>query len=79
MNNRFHRKDTPQIKYGVKSGNFGHQVNSDSDVFLLHTLITSLRIKDKLTKQTVKILKRRLIRSRLVWISTVCKRMSEFT
>ena len=77
MNNRLHRQDTPQIKYWVKSGNFGHQVNSDSDVCLLHTLIT--RIKNKLTKQTVKILMRRLIRSRLIWISTVCKRMSEFT
>ena len=39
MNNRFHRKDTPQIKYGVKSGNFGHQVNSDSDVFCFILLL----------------------------------------
>ena len=36
-------------------------------------------IKNKLTKQTVKILMRRLIRSRLIWISTVCKCMSELT
>ena len=27
----------------------------------------------------MKILMRRLIRSRLIWISTVCKRVSEFT
>ena len=35
--------------------------------------------KNKVTKQTVKILMRRLIRSRLILISTICKRMSEFT
>ena len=35
--------------------------------------------KKRFTKQTVKILMRRLIRSRLIWISTVCKCMSEFT
>ena len=41
---------------------------------LFHILI--IWIKNKLTKQTVKIL---MIRSRLIWISTVCKCMSEFT
>ena len=35
--------------------------------------------KNRLTKQTVKILMRRLIRSRLIRISTVCICMSEFT
>ena len=32
-----------------------------------------------LTNQTVKILMRQLIRSRLIWISIVCKYVSEFT
>ena len=55
----------------VKSGNFGQRP------CLLQILI--IEIKNKLTKQTVKILMRRLIRSRFIWISTVCKCMSEFT
>ena len=65
--------------YRVKSGNFRHEVISDSDLvcFIFH--ISFIGIKNKLTKQTVKILMRRLIRSRLIWISTVCKIMSEFT
>ena len=41
--------------------------------------ILNIGIKNKLTKQTVKILKRRLIRSRLILIYTVCKCVSEFT
>ena len=45
------------------------QVNSDSNLVCF--------IKHKVIKQTVKILMRRLIRSRLIWISTVCKCMSE--
>ena len=41
--------------------------------------ISNIGIKNKLIKQTVKIMMRRLIRSRLIWIYTVCKCMSEFT
>ena len=36
-------------------------------------------IKNKLTKQTVNVLLRLLLRSRLIWIYTVCKCVSEFT
>ena len=35
--------------------------------------------KNKLPKQIVKLLMWRLIRSRLIWISTICKCVSEFT
>ena len=45
---------TLSCKYRVKTGNFGHQVNSD-----IHL-------------QTVKILMRRLLMSRLIRIFTVC-------
>ena len=69
---RFNEKPTR-----VKSGNLGHQVNSDSD--LVCFIFQLLECKNKLTKQTVKILMRRLVRSCLVWISSVCKCMSEFT
>ena len=41
--------------------------------------ISNIGIKNELTKQTVKILMRRLIRSRLIWIYTVRKCVSEFT
>ena len=41
--------------------------------------ISNIGIKNKLTKQTATILMGRLTRSRLIWISTVCKRMFEFT
>ena len=43
-----------QVKYRVKSGNFGKQVNSDTHL------------------QTVEIRMRRLIKSRLIRIFTVC-------
>ena len=66
------------LKIRVKSCNLGHQVNS----YLFHILI--IGIKNELTKQTVKILMRQLIRSCFIWISTVYKRfriylMSEVT
>ena len=56
---------------------FGQTATFRQRSCLFHTSI--IGIKNKLTKQTVKILMRRLIRSRLMWISTVCKCMSEFT
>ena len=59
----------------VKSGNFGHQINSDSD--LVSFIVDYWNEKNKLTKITVKSLMRRLLMSRLIWISTVCKGMSE--
>ena len=63
--------------FGVKSGMFGQTAEFGQRSCLFHTSI--IGIKNKLTKQTVKILMRRLIRSRLIWISTVCKCVSEFT
>ena len=61
----------------VKSGIFGQTAKFGQPLCSFHSSIVG--IKNKLTKQTVKILMRRLIRSRLIWISTVCKRVSEFT
>ena len=61
----------------VKSGIFGQTAKFGQPPCLFHSSV--IGIKNKLTKQTVKILMRRLIRSRLIWISTVCKCMSEFT
>ena len=61
----------------VKSGKFGRSAKFGQRPCLFHILI--IGIKNELTKQTEKILMRRLIRSRLIWISTVCKCMSEFT
>ena len=61
----------------VKSGKFGQTAKFGQPLCLFHS--SMIGIKNKLTKQTVKILMRRLIRSRLIWISTVCKRVSEFT
>ena len=67
-----------QFKDGrVKSGIFGQTAKFGQPLCLFHSSIVG--IKNKLTKQTVKTLMRRLIRSRLIWISTVCKRVSEFT
>ena len=63
--------------YRVKSGIFGQRAKFRQPACLFHSSI--IGIKNKLTKQKVKILMRRLIRSRLIWISTVCKRVSEFT
>ena len=56
----------------VKSGKFGRSAKFGQRLCLFHVLI--IGIKNKLTKQTVKILMRRLI-----WISIVCKCMSEVT
>ena len=63
--------------YRLKSGIFGHTAKFGQPPCLFHS--SAIGIKNKLTKQTVKILMRRLIRSRLIWISTVCKWLSEFT
>ena len=56
----------------VKLGKFGQRP------CLIHIIIIEIQKKYQL-KQTVKILMRRLIRSRLIQISTVCKCVSEFT
>ena len=61
----------------VKSSIFGQTAKFGQRPCLFH--ISNIRIKNKLTKQTVKILMRRLIRSRLIWIYSVCKCVSEFT
>ena len=71
----------------IKSGNFGHQVNSDNDIVCFIFSIFGItkkkkkkkKKKHKETKQLVKIPMRRLLASRLIRISTVCKCMSEFT
>ena len=55
----------------VKSGIFGQTLKFRQRPCLFH--ISNIAIKNKLTKQTVKILMRRLIKSRLIWIYTVCK------
>ena len=60
----------------VKSGILGQTAKLGQPPCLFHSSI--IDIKNKITKQTVKILMRRLIRSRLIWISTVCKGVSEF-
>ena len=61
----------------VKSGTFGQTAKFGQRPCLFH--ISNIGIKNKLTKQTVKILMRRLIRSRLIWIYTVCKCVPQFT
>ena len=61
----------------VKSGKFGQSSKFGQLPCLLH--VSNVGIKNKLTKQTVKILMRRLIRSPLIWFYTVFKRVSEFT
>ena len=53
----------------VKSGIFGVTAKFGKPPCLFHSSI--IGIKNKLTKQTVKIHQRRFIRSRLIWISTV--------
>ena len=55
----------------VKLGIFGQTAKFGQPRSLYHTSV--IEIKNKLTKQTVKILMRRLI-----WISIVCKYVSEF-
>ena len=61
----------------VKSCIFGQIAKFGRRPCLFH--ISNIAIKNKLIKQTVKILMRRLIRSRLIRIYTVCKCVSEFT
>ena len=61
----------------VKSGIFGQTVKFGQQLCLFHSSV--IGINNKLTKQTVKILMRRLVRSRLIWMFTVCKCVSEFT
>ena len=61
----------------VNSGIFGQIAKFGQRPCLVHIL--NIGIKNKLTKQTVKILMRRLIRSHLIWIYTVCKCVSELT
>ena len=56
----------------VKPGIFGQTAKFGQRPCLFH--ISNIVIKNKLTKQTVKILKRRFI-----WIYTVCECVSEFT
>ena len=65
------------IYHRVKAGIFGQTAKFGQRPCLFR--ISNIGIKNKLTKQTVKILMRRLIRSRLIWIYTVCNRVSEFT
>ena len=61
----------------VKSGIFGQTAKFGQRPCLFH--ISNIRIISFLTNQKVKILMRRLIRSRLIWIYTVCKCVSDFT
>ena len=61
----------------VKLSIFGQTAKFGQLPCLFHSSV--LGIKNKLFKQAVKLLMRRLIRSRLIWISTVCKCVSEFT
>ena len=61
----------------VKSGIFGQTAKFGQSHCLFYSSV--IGIKNKSTKQTVKILMRGLIRSRLIWMSTVCKCVSEFT
>ena len=60
-----------------KSGNFGQTAKFGQRPCLFH--ISNIGINNKLTKQTVKILTRRLIGSCHIWIYTVSKCVSEFT
>ena len=55
-------------------GKFGRSAKFGQPLSLYYSSI--IEIKNKLTKQTVKILMRRLIRSRLIWIYTVCNCVS---
>ena len=66
-----------RVKFRVKSGIFGQTAKFGQPPCLFHSSV--IGIKNKLTKQTVKILMRRLIRSRLIRVSTVCKCVSKFT
>ena len=66
-----------QLISRVKSGIFGQAAKFGQRPCLFH--ISNIGIKNKSTEQTVKILMRRLARSRLIWIYTVCNCVSEFT
>ena len=55
----------------VKWGKFGQSAKFGQRVCLFHILI--IEIKNTPRKQTLKMLMRRLIKSRLILISTVCK------
>ena len=59
----------------IKSSIFQQAAKFGQRPCLFH--ISNIGIKNKLSKQTVKILMRRLIRSRLIWIYTVCKCVSD--
>ena len=61
----------------VKSGIFGQTAKFGQPPCLFHSSV--IEIQNKLTKQTVKILMKRFLRSRLIWISPVCKCVSELT
>ena len=61
----------------VKLGIFGQTAEIGQQPCLFHIL--NIGIRNKFTKQTVKIMMRRLIRNRLIWIYTVCKIVCEFT
>ena len=73
----YHESFRSSLMDRVKSGIFGQTAKFGQRPCLFH--ISNVGIKNKLTKQTEKILMRRLIRSRLIWIYTVCKCVSEFT
>ena len=60
---------SPMKSARVKSGKFGRSAKFGQRPCLFNIL--TIGIKKKLTKQTVKILMRWLIRSRLIWIFTV--------
>ena len=74
-NTKFLQKNNGSLR--VKSGIFEQTAKFRQRPCLFH--ISNIGIKNKSTKQTVKILMRRLIRSRLIWIYTVCKCVSEVT
>ena len=61
----------------VKSGKFGQSSKFGQRPWFFHFWMNGIKIK--LIKQTVKILMRRLIKSRIISIFNVCKCMSEFT
>ena len=74
-NTKFLEKNNGSLR--VKLGIYGQTAQFGQRPCLFH--ISDIGIKNKLTKQTVKILMTWLIRSRLIWIYTVCKCVSEVT
>ena len=68
---------TNSLLFRVKWSIFRQTAKFGQPPCLFHSSV--IGIKTKLTKQKVKILMRQLIRSHLIWISTVCKCVSEFT